>query len=249
MEKFSIFGLNIINADSEELINLTFENLRNGKKTHIVTLNSLMVLRTIFSRKFKNIIKNAQIVYVESIGVQIACKMLGIKLKNRICGIDFFRELLHYIEIYNKSIYLLGGSLDTITKVEKNIKVAFPSVRIVGRYYGYFNKEEEDKIVIAIQKASPDFLFVALGSPKQEYWISKNFEKIKIAMGVGGSFDIFSGKKKRAPKIFINNGFEWLYRILTDPVRIFQIFSLFLFSLITIFYSFFKKIKKLFTKN
>lgn len=249
MRKFSIFGLSITDGTTDEFVNLIFDNLKNGKKTHIVTLNSLMLLRTIFSRKYKNIIKNAELVFVESAGVEIACKLLGYKIKNRIAGIDFFRELLYHIDHFQKSVYLFGGSFDTITKTEKNIKLAFPTIRIVGRYKGYFNKEEEEKIKIAIQKANPDFIFVALGVPKQEKWISLNSDIINVAMGVGGSFDVFAGKRKRAPEFFQNHGLEWLYRIVFIPGRIFQIFPLFLFSIIVVFYVSFMKIKKLFIKK
>lgn len=249
MEKISIFGLNILSASSDELIELVFKNLESEKKTHIISLNSLMVLRSIFSKKFRNILKEAEIVFVESVGVEIACKLMGYKINKRINGIDFFRELLYHIDQHYNSIYLLGGKLDVVTKVEKNIKIAFPSIKIVGRYDGYFNKEEEKKISIAIQKASPDFTFVALGSPKQEYWINKNRDKIKVAMGVGGSFDIFAGKKKRAPEFFIKNGLEWFYRISTNPIKVFQFFPLFCYFLIVLNYSLFHFIKRLIYKR
>lgn len=249
MNKISVFGISIANGNSEEFIEFIFKNLEEGKKTHIVTLNSLILLRSLFSPKLKNIIKNSELVFIESIGVELACKLIGFKVNRRIAGIDFFRELLHYIDNRFKSIYLLGSSFDTITKAEKNIKKAFPSIKIVGRYHGYFKKDEEEKINIAIKKSSPDFIFVAMGSPKQELWIASNLDIIKVAMGVGGSFDVFAGKKRRAPQKFIDNGFEWLYRIITDPKRIFQIFPLFLFALITLYYAIFIRIKNLFHKK
>lgn len=248
MKKFSIFGLNIFDGTSEEYIEFIFNNLEQGKKTRIVSLNSLMILHSIFSKKFKNTIKDSELVFIESVGAEIACKLLGHKINKRIAGIDFFRELLYHIDHLNKTVYLFGGSFDTITKAEKNIKIAFPQLRIVGRFKGYFNKEEEEKINVAIQKASPDFIFVALGSPKQEYWISSNIDKIKIGMGVGGSFDVFASKSKRAPESFIKNGFEWLYRILSNPKKIFLIFPLTIYGLIVLLYSLFYKIKNIFKK-
>jgi len=249
MNKFSIFGINITNGTTDEFIDLIFKNLEIGKKTHIVTLNSLILLRSLFSKKLKNILKNAELVFIESIGVELAARLLGYKVNKRIAGIDFFRELLFHIDTHYKTIYLLGGSFDTIIKAEKNIKIAFPTIKIVGRYQGYFNKDEEEKIKIAIQKASPDFIFVGMGCPKQEYWISSNIDKIKVAMGVGGSFDVFAGKRKRAPQSFIKNGFEWFYRIFFIPGRIFQIFPLLLFGFIILNYAAFMKIKKLFTRK
>jgi N-acetylglucosaminyldiphosphoundecaprenol N-acetyl-beta-D-mannosaminyltransferase len=249
MNKISIFGLTITNGTSEEFIEYIFKNLEEGKKTHIITLNSLILLRSLFSPRLKNIIKNSELVFIESVGVELACKLIGFKVNKRIPGIDFFRELLYYIDIRFKSIYLLGASFDTITKAEKNIKKAFPSIKVIGRYHGYFKKDEEEKINIAIKKSSPDFIFVAMGSPKQEYWIASNLDKIKVAMGVGGSFDVFAGKRKRAPKKFINGGFEWLYRIVSHPTRIFQIFPLLLFCFITLNYALFIRIKKIFSKK
>ncbi len=249
MNRFSLFNIKITDGTQEEYIELVFKNLENGKKTHIVTLNSLMLLKSLFSKKFKNILQKAELVFIESYGVELACKLLGIKINKRIAGIDFFRDLLYYIDQYDKTVYLLGGSFNTLMKTEKNIKLAYPKIRIVGRYYGFFKKEEEKKINIAIQKAAPDFIFVALGSPKQENWIFSNIDKIKIGMGVGGSFDVFSGKRKRAPKFFINNNIEWLYRILFIPGKFFLIFPLSLFGFIIIFYSLIYRIKKIFIKN
>ncbi len=249
MNELKLYGLTIKDGTLEEYINYIFDNLNQGKKTHIITLNSLMLLKTLVSKKYKNIVKNAELVFIDGFGVELAFKMLGIKVNKRIAGIDFFTNLLYYIDYYNKSLYLLGGSFEVVNIVEKNIKLAYPSIRIVGRYQGYYKKEEEIKISTAIKKASPDFIAVSLGFPKQEYWIYKNKDTIKVAIGLGGSFDIFAGKRKRAPKFFIDNNFEWLYRIFTIPGKLFLIFPLFLYFLIISFYSIFYHIKRLFTKK
>ena len=102
------------------------------------------------------------------------------------------------------------------------LKEKYPNIKIVGTINGY--EKDNKKIIDKINKSKADIIFVALGSPKQELWITENMDKlcVKVYQGVGGSFDVFSGNIKRAPKWMQNCGLEWFYRLLKEPKRIFR---------------------------
>ena len=157
----------------------------------------------------------------------------------RIAGVDFMIDICALAEKENKTVYFLGGGNE---KVISNLKFVignkFPSLKIAGAHIGYklqvtsyklqYDEEENDNILHNIIMSAPDILFVAFGHGKQEKWIHENLKdlpSVKIAMGVGGSFDFISGKVKRAPKFLQKLGLEWLYRLAIQPSRFHRIFK------------------------
>jgi N-acetylglucosaminyldiphosphoundecaprenol N-acetyl-beta-D-mannosaminyltransferase len=150
-----------------------------------------------------------------------ASKVFNKPLKERVAGFDLMMEFVKWASHKDVSIYLLGAKPEVVEKAQSNLKNLYPSLKIVGFHHGYFNEKEEENIIEDINKRAAQVLFVALGAPKQEKWIYKNKEKlkVKIAMGVGGSFDVIAGKAKRAPEIYRKLGLEWLYRLIQEPWR------------------------------
>src|SRR5699024_3949817 len=135
-------------------------------------------------------------------------------------GIDTFLTLCEMASSHNKSIFLYGAKPGVAENAKGELEKMFPNLQVAGTLNGY---EKDQKFVMeTITEANPDILFVALGSPNQEYWIVENMENlnVNIFQGVGGSFDVISGKVKRAPKFFQRIGCEWLYRLLLEPSRI-----------------------------
>ena len=123
---------------------------------------------------------------------------------------------------YSAKIFLYGAKQEIVEKAAIELKAKYPKINIVGTCNGY---EDEEKAIEEIQKSKADIVFVGLGSPKQEEFIIKNKEKletVKIIMPVGGSFDVISKSKKRAPKWMIKCNIEWLYRLIQEPKRIFR---------------------------
>ena len=134
-------------------------------------------------------------------------------------------------------MFLLGAKPNVANKAKHALKKKFPTLQICGTHHGYFKKsgKENQEIIQKIASASPDIIFVCLGSPEQETWIEKNknnLTQIKLFIGLGGSLDVFSGNVKRAPKLIQSIGLEWLYRTIKDPKRakIFLDIPIFLFK-------------------
>lgn len=123
---------------------------------------------------------------------------------------------------YSSNIFLYGATDDVVQKAKKELEKAYPEIRIIGTNDGY---EDEEKVVQKLKTMPIDILFIGLGSPKQENFIIKyknELKNIKILMPVGGSFDVISKTKKRAPDWMIKCNLEWLYRLLQEPKRIFR---------------------------
>ena len=161
----------------------------------------------------------------DGIGIVKACKILNYKIVERIPGIDIAIKLLENSNEMKKSIYLLGSKQEVIDKMIEVIKQTYPNVKLLGATNGYV--KDKDKIFDVISELKPDVVLVALGIPNQEKLIYKHLNKFKkgIFVGVGGSFDVISGLKKRAPKIFIKTNTEWLFRICCEPNRIKRFFN------------------------
>lgn len=150
-----------------------------------------------------------------------AANYIGItEINERITGVDISYKLLELANKYSKSIYLLGASKDVIELTVKNINKEYPKVNILGYSDGYV--DNKDDIFKRIKNISPDIVLVALGVPKQELLIAKHYDNFSkgIFVGVGGTFDVISGTKKRAPQIIQKLNIEWLYRIIGNKERI-----------------------------
>lgn len=206
--------------DKESFYKIIRNNLESNKKTFIVTANPETFMTSINDSELKQLLIDKQTTVVpDGVGIVKAGKKIGCNIKERITGIDIAYKLLEYGNDLDKTIYLFGAKEEVIVSMKKVLSNQYPNLKIVGTSNGYI--EDKDKVFNNIVKLEPDIVLVALGIPLQEKLIYEYLDKFKkgIFVGVGGSFDVISGHKKRAPKIFIKLNLEWLYRILQEPKR------------------------------
>lgn len=221
-----------------EALDISKEFIKNTNKCNmIVTPNSEIVMNAQEDIELMKIIEGAELVVPDGIGLVYASRIYKDKLEERVTGIDLLNKILEYCGEKSKSVYFFGSSPGVAEEAAKNIKKKYSNIIIKGTHHGYFSEEEEDTIVQEINDANVDFLCVALGSPKQEKFIYKYKDKLKvrIAMGVGGSLDVLAGRLKRAPLIYQKLGIEWLYRVIQEPKRYKRIAVLPLFMLKVLF--------------
>lgn len=211
----------IYSNNKESFYEIIKNSLNKNKKMFIVTANPETIS---YAQKdeiiSKMLLDDMTSLVPDGIAVVKAARMLGYDVKERITGIDIALKLLDYCNRLQKKLYLFGAKKEVIAALKKVIKKEYPNIILVGATDGYV--EDKDKVMNKISKLSPDVVMVALGIPNQEKLIYKHLNKFKkgIFIGVGGSFDVISGVKKRAPKIFIKTNTEWLYRIICEPKRI-----------------------------
>lgn len=195
--------------------------LDNNEKKFIVTANPETFMLARNDEEIRDIILNKDNdIIPDGIAVVKGARKLGIDVKERIAGIDVASKLLELLNNKKKTLYLFGAKDEVLKKLENVIKSKYPCIKILGSSHGFISdKDSEFEKIVSL---NPDVCLVALGIPLQEKLINKYIEKANkgIYVGVGGTFDVLSGYKKRAPKIFIKLNLEWLYRIITEPSRL-----------------------------
>ena len=224
--KTKILDINFDVIDLHDVIKKIIKCLELKEKFFIVTANPEIVMLTQHDFELKNIINKADLVIADGIGVVLASKLNKIKIDNRVAGYDLVQNIFLMSEKYDFSIYFLGSTDEVISLARNNMQKKYNKLKIIGVNNGFF--DDELSVIKKINLLKPDILLVGLGAPKQEKFIFKykNIIDAKIFIGIGGSFDVMSGKIKRAPKIFIDLNLEWFYRFIKQPKRFFRLLAL-----------------------
>lgn len=193
----------------------------DGGEHIICTPNPEIVMEAQNDKVLFAILKAADLVVPDGIGIVWASRFGKTRLKERVSGYDLCLKLFEKMKDEKRTVYFFGGSPGVAAEAAKKIMAKYNGIQVVGHRNGYFSAKDESKIISDIKAKSPDLLLVGLGSPKQEKWIYDNlrFTGAKAAIGVGGSFDVMAGNVKRAPFIYQKLGLEWLYRLIKQPSR------------------------------
>ena len=211
----------IYKGTNEEFLNLLDKRADDNKKTFIITANPETLTYSESDKEINKMLNDKNnLIIPDGIAIVKAANMLGINIKERITGFDVCEHLLDYASKNKKKVYLFGSKEEVIDGMKEAIKNKYNGIKLVGSENGYV--KDKDGVFKKIIKLEPDIVLVALGIPAQEKLIYKHLNSFKkgIFVGVGGSFDVISGTKKRAPKLFIKLNLEWLYRIVTEPKRL-----------------------------
>lgn len=219
----NILGIKFSKLNLKETINLIDKKISeySGSMFHIITANPEIAVQIQEDPNLKKISLEADLITPDGIGIVLASKLKHNPVPERVTGYDLFLKCLEMGNKKGWSFYLLGSDEDVNRKASRYIAENHPNVKIVGRYNGYFKKEEEYKIIEEIRASSPDILIVALGSPLADKWIYKHKSQLnaKVVFGVGGTLDVVTGKIKPTPEIWKRLNLEWLHRRITQPSR------------------------------
>lgn len=205
----------------EGFLSLVYDNLKNEKRMFVVTANPEAFMFGAENEEIAELLLNEKTTVVaDGIGIVKGGKKIGVEIEERIPGVDIAEKLFEFGNELEKTIFLLGAKIEVIEALKKVLFEKYPNLKILGAVDGYV--EDKDSVFEEIKALSPDICLVALGIPAQELLIYKHLDAFSkgIFVGVGGSFDVLSGTKQRAPQFFINHNIEWLYRILKEPNRI-----------------------------
>ncbi len=216
MKRAKLLGLDIDVYSFDEAVEYAKKH-----KGQVVTINPEMFEYVNKNPEFADIIENAEMVIPDGIGVQLGLRVMGYNVK-RIPGIEFAKRLIS--EFQSRPIALIGAKPEILSKTVKNLKSEFKGINIVYARDGYF--DDPNLVFKEVSEQNPELVLVALGSPKQEEFIYKLKSILPNALmvGVGGSFDVWSGVVERAPEIYQRLWLEWLYRAIKEPKRLKRIF-------------------------
>lgn len=193
---------------------------QHGPSCHLVTMNAEMAYAASEDPAFHKLLQQADIIIPDGIGVVWALGHEGVKVQ-RLPGVELVEALFRRAPAEKLRLAILGSSPETLAAFTEQIPERFGEVELVYTRNGYFQPADEADILAELQAARPQILFVALGVPKQETWIAAQRDKlgIPVLMGVGGSFDVLSGRLQRAPGWMRQAHLEWLYRLYQQPTR------------------------------
>lgn len=219
MIKENYLGVDVCTLDMDMILNEVDNIIYERKPSFIVAINPEKIMKAQKDEALRKLLNGASIQIPDGVGVLIASKLKGGGIRRRITGIDLMQELCKRSAQMKYRVFLLGAKPKVADRAAGILKERYEGLEICGIRDGYFKDDEE--VINEIKAAKPDILFVAMGSPKQEYWIVNNMKShgVPISMGIGGSLDVICGNIKRAPEWMCKMGLEWLYRLVKEPSR------------------------------
>ena len=222
--RFTFFGAYIDPLTMDQTLEKIEEIISNKTPVQHVVVNVAKLVMMQKDEALRGIVNSCGLINADGQGIVWGARLLGLKVPERVAGIDLMINLVERAAEKGYRIYLLGAEKEIIMRVEEIWRDKYPCLQIAGSQDGYFTEEQEAGVVGNIRNSGADILFVAMGSPKKEIFLNKYLKSLNVpfVMGVGGSFDVVAGKTKRSPRWMQKAGLEWFYRFLCEPLRLWK---------------------------
>src|ERR1035437_1430996 len=221
MKEIKIFKIKVHPLLKKEFIEIIESNLKEGKQIIQNGVNAASINELLNNEELIQAYNNSHLVNIDGMSMVWALGFLGYSAPERVACPDLANDILELAERKNYSIFLFGANESSLVLSIKNLATNFPKLKIAGYRNGYYQIEDEYGIIKMINDSMPDILFLGMPSPQKELFVEKykNQFQVKYILGVGGFFDILSGKTKRAPLWVQRRGMEWIYRFAQEPKR------------------------------
>jgi N-acetylglucosaminyldiphosphoundecaprenol N-acetyl-beta-D-mannosaminyltransferase len=219
-----ILGVRIDRVTQTEVLDAIFGTIAAGERGYLCTMNAAMLVQMGDDERLARCVSKARFVVADGQSLVWASRLLGDAVPERVAGVDLIDPIAERAAREGLGVYLLGSTPETCLRMAERLHQKHPALRICGHSNGYFPPEEERSRVQAIVASGASILFVAMGVPRQEYFIESNWEQLGVsfAMAVGGSFDVLTGRLKRAPRLLQKLGLEWSFRLAQEPRRLWK---------------------------
>ncbi|MFN3649916.1 MAG: WecB/TagA/CpsF family glycosyltransferase [Armatimonadota bacterium] len=229
-----LLGLKISRVNRAEAREALLRFIQSGEPHLVVTADASMHVIASGDRELLQLVNEADLVTPDSTGVLWAARKLGTPLEERVSGVELAEMLCAESAQRGFSLYFFGAAPGVAEDAAEVMRRRYPGCRIVGTAHGFLSSPEEQRALLDdIREKRPAVLLVAMGIPRQEKWIRQHMDELRVPvnMGVGGTFDVFSGRVDRAPLWMQRNGLEWLYRLLRNPSKYSKVATLPVFML------------------
>ena len=223
--RVDFIGIPLDNLSMVETLYRIDQAILAKKQIHHCVINAGKVVKMQSDKKLRDSVIASDIINADGMSIVWAARLIGLEIKERVAGIDLMDNLVELANKKNYNCFFLGAREKVVKKVVDHYSDKYSNQVIAGYRNGYFDTDEEKIIVDQIIKLRPNFLFVAMTSPKKEIFLNKyktELKSINLIMGVGGSFDVISGEMKRAPFFMQKIGLEWFYRFVQEPKRMWR---------------------------
>ncbi len=230
-ESIEAFGVKLSPVSMQEALDRVEKFIASGQPHQILTTDANAILTSRNDPEYLKIMRGASMTTPDGFGVIWGARLLNLPIYERVTGVDMVTGICERAAVKGYKIYILGSNEGVAATAARNLEKKYPGLEVVGTHHGFwrrdgkeggFSAQESDEIMAdVIAEAAPDVLFVAMGIPMQEKFIAAQLQRMKVpvSIGVGGSFDVYSGKFTRAPVAVQRIGLEWLYRVWVEPTR------------------------------
>jgi N-acetylglucosaminyldiphosphoundecaprenol N-acetyl-beta-D-mannosaminyltransferase len=198
--------------------------IKTGRPHQHVAVNVDKLIKVRSDPGLRRIVEGCDLISVDGQPVIWASRLLGSPVRGRVTGIDLMEALVARSAVRGWGTYFLGARAEVVARVAEHYLRKYAGLRVAGFRDGYWTGEEEGAVVASVREARPDILFVGISSPRKEYFINRHLGALGVpfVMGVGGSFDVVAGVTRRAPQLLRRIGFEWFWRLLQEPRRMWR---------------------------
>ncbi len=238
-----LLGVPVDEITLESALKLIEQFSKDAERHQIVLLTTMGLLKARRDIEYARMLKEASLILPISKGLITGASFLKIGHLSRFRPFEFLIRTLSLLEQLNKTVYLIGAKKEDVEQSERNLRASFPSLRIVGRFSGYFSKEQEKNIILVIKKSSPTLLIVGTGLPGREKWILRHKKEFNpgIYLWADNCFEIFSGKDKQPSKLMFSMGLERLTQFKKKPWIVLNIFPFIYYLILLSIHKIFKK--------
>jgi N-acetylglucosaminyldiphosphoundecaprenol N-acetyl-beta-D-mannosaminyltransferase len=219
-----VLGCSIDRVGMQETLARIEDLIAAGRYGQHIAINTAKLVTLRDDARLRQIVQRCDLVNADGQGVIWASRLLGDPLPERVAGIDLMEELLALAERRGYRVYILGAREAVLERAIERIRERHPGLQLAGWRDGYFGRDEEADVCAAIRAGSPQIVFVAMSTPRKEYFLAERGPELgaQFVMGVGGAVDVMAGLTRRAPCAWQRLGFEWLFRLLQEPRRMFR---------------------------
>lgn len=216
-----VLGCRVDDVDADDATIRIVEDARARGPSHVVTLGTEMVVYAQRDARFREIVNACALSLCDTVGLLWAARRQGSTLTAPVTGVDLIERLCDAMAREGLPVYLFGGSSGVAESAAQALRSRHPGLRVAGTRAGYFDDSASAAIARDIRESGARVLFCGLGFPRQEFWLAAHLAETGcgVGIGVGGSFDVLSGRLRRAPAAWRRLGLEWLYRLLSEPRR------------------------------
>ena len=224
VESIDMFGIPVASVTLERAVDIVEHAVQSRQRLDIGVVNAAKIVNMDSDDQLRESVLSSDVIFADGMSLVWAARMQGKFLPERVAGIDLMYALLERGNETGLKVFCLGAEEWVSQKVARRIESEYPGVQLVGHRNGYFDESEQSDVADEIMRSGADVLFVAMSSPHKENFMARWADRMNVPVthGVGGSFDVFSGKVNRAPKFMQDLGLEWLYRVLQEPRRLWR---------------------------
>jgi N-acetylglucosaminyldiphosphoundecaprenol N-acetyl-beta-D-mannosaminyltransferase len=221
-----LFDIAVQTAPPAELLRRILGLVEDPHRRRVSYVNAHVLNQSFADPMLQRALQDSDIVYCDGYGVRLAARLIGLPVPHRMTGADWIWGLAALCQESGRSLYLLGSDPGSSAEAADALKRWYPSLDVRGSHHGYFELDSphSERVLEHIAEHRPDILLVGMGTPQQELWVSRCFERIdaRVVWTVGALFDYVSGRTPRAPHWMADNGLEWIFRLALEPRRMWR---------------------------